>query len=646
MTTARTFPQGLADGTAITSGNSSTGGQSGMTIGLGTGATLVADTGVAVPSCQGSGETWLFTSGSTGSFAEYVVSEATHSAERTAHQWNGAGLPAGVDRIIDIRNASGTACRLSVNSSGIPYVEDTTGIIATGTGIALTPGNWYRFELAITVSAGSASVVWGVYDDNDASPITGHSGSLTGKNTGAATVTLVRHVSSANTTSGWTKNVGAFAHASQATLIGPLGPAVMTASCSDTAHATETLTQQRTASVTASDTAHATDVAMPAMGRHVTASDTAAATDSAVKTLLAHTRAVADAAHATETLTFSAALTRGPPDTAAATDTATKAGAFTRAAADTAAATDGTGGGTSDRYLGVYGDTYGSLGGATLVTVSVVEDVLIRDTDQQQFVEYTLTTADTAAAVDTAAGTFRSSTVTASDTAHATDVAVGSSRPGSVTTADTAHATDSAVGSPIILATPALDSAPAVDSGSISGAVLHAAAVDTAAATDTATPGVVMGRSCSDTAHATDAPASSFRLGSATAADTAGASDAATRATSGARVVADSSPATDTTAGVAGARSVSAHDVGLGGFDSTSTNTALGVFMADPAPAHETAPFTASIGVFASDSAPATDMTSLPATATAWRVRAGRPTTTWQAGPVSTPNLRLILANS
>lgn len=221
MTTAQTFPQGLADGTAITTGNSSTGSQSSMTIALGTGAVLVADVDVAVPNCQGNvGETWLFTNGSVGSFASYTVSETTHSAEKAAHQWAGAVMPGVIDRCIDIRNASGTACRLSVSATNFPYVEDTTGTIATGT-TALTPGNWYRFELAITISAGSATVNWGVYDDNDATAIPGNSGSLSGKNTGSATITNVRHISNATNAGGaWGKNCCAFAHASQSTLIG------------------------------------------------------------------------------------------------------------------------------------------------------------------------------------------------------------------------------------------------------------------------------------------------------------------------------------------------------------------------------------------------------------------------------------------
>ncbi len=228
MTAAQTFPQGLADGTTITTGNTSTGGQSSMTIGMGTGASLQADTGIGAFASQGGvGETWLFINGTTGTFAQYAVSETTNCADKATHQWAGAAMPGVIDRIIDQRNSGGTACRISVSATNFPYVEDTTGIIATGT-TALTTGVEYRFELAITVAAGSATVTWGVYVGNSATPIAGNSGTVGSANTGSTTITLIRHISSAAASGGaWQKNVGAFQHASQSTLIGPVSGAAV-----------------------------------------------------------------------------------------------------------------------------------------------------------------------------------------------------------------------------------------------------------------------------------------------------------------------------------------------------------------------------------------------------------------------------------
>lgn len=223
MTASKTFPQGLTDGTPITSGNSSTGSQSSMTITPGSGNTLQADTGIGAFDSQGGvGETWLLVHGAGASActATYAVSEAANCADKATHQWATA-MPGVIDRIIDMRNSTATACKLEVSATGFPTVSDTTGIIATGTTV-LTPGVEYRFELAITVSAGSATVNWGVYLGNNPVAITGNSGSLSGANTGSSTIVAVNHISGATSTGPWGKNVGAFQHASQSTLIGPV----------------------------------------------------------------------------------------------------------------------------------------------------------------------------------------------------------------------------------------------------------------------------------------------------------------------------------------------------------------------------------------------------------------------------------------
>lgn len=357
---------------------------------------------------------------------------------------------------------------------------------------------------------------------------------------------------------------------------------------SDTAHATDVATRgAMTFARSTSDTAHATDVATIAGAGNVSASDTAHATDVATRAAMAKSRTASDIAAATDVATRSVSITRGPPDSAGATDTATRTMAKVRTASDTARATDF-----------VFGTT------PTVVNVSIVDEVLIRDTDQVQLVEYFLT---------------------ASDTAHATDAVSSAFLPGTVHTADSAPATDVATIKSIRLAVDAVDNAHAIDVATTGAYRWTRSAADTAHASDVATAtGRVMFRSTSDTAHATDSVASVRAPMARTASDTAHATDVATRTSKLATSTADSAPATDT------------NRVAL----------VLHANATDSAPAVDGLAHRASVGVSAHDFAPAVDSAGPTASVNVWRVRAGRPTTTWQAGPVSTSNLRLILADS
>lgn len=357
---------------------------------------------------------------------------------------------------------------------------------------------------------------------------------------------------------------------------------------SDTAGATDVAARgAMTMARTASDNAPATDVVSTGGNGTASTNDTAHATDVATRSAMVKSRTASDVAAATDVATRSVAITRGPPDSAPASDTATRTMTKSRTTSDTAHATDF-----------VFGET------PTVNRVTIVDGVSIRDTDQVQFVEYFLTTSDAAPAHDAISSAFL---------------------PGTVNTADNAPATDVAVIKSIRLAVDAVDSAPAHESAAIGSFRWHEATTDAAPATDQAVPhNAVMGRSCSDSAPASDAVTSARSPMARTTVDTAHASDAAHGVASVHATSADTAPATD------------------------SARTSLAVMhaaTADAAPALESGSGRASIAVSATDSAPAVDSAGPTASVNVWRVRAGRPTTTWQAGPVSTQNYPLTLAD-
>lgn len=227
MGNAKTFPTGLADGTTVTSGNSSTGGQSAMAIVIGTGASLVASTSNTFDSQGNAGEVWHLINGTTITTAIYNSLNETSLACKTTYQWSGAAMPGVLQRIIDVRLAGGTGWRVMVNTSNQPFLQDSTGT-TIWTGSALSAGVEYRFETAGSVSNGSAVIKLDYYVGNSATHVeAGYSttsGNTTNSGANTGNITNIIFIQGSTPSGGsWGADVGGFQYAGgTTTYIGPV----------------------------------------------------------------------------------------------------------------------------------------------------------------------------------------------------------------------------------------------------------------------------------------------------------------------------------------------------------------------------------------------------------------------------------------
>lgn len=219
-TNLQTFIQGQPNNTTVTSTILSAMGST-MLLAKGAGATVVTDTSFIPQQQGGTGEVLLFTNASgTGTHASYTGLSETVMAVKCGIRAP-AAMPGNLVRLVDIRNASGTACRIQLSAANQLFVQNQTGTTIF-TGPTLTATNEYRLELAISVSVGSATIHFGAYPGNDASALVGGTYSTTTGNTGSANITEVDFISYAAATGVWQMQYFAFAAKSQSTLIGPV----------------------------------------------------------------------------------------------------------------------------------------------------------------------------------------------------------------------------------------------------------------------------------------------------------------------------------------------------------------------------------------------------------------------------------------
>jgi RHS repeat-associated protein len=180
--------EGGTAGTTVTASNS--GGGSGDAFGLvarGTGATLTFATAAAAHG--GLGYSMGMTSG-TATFMGWNAYNATSIAARIYYN-PGPTLPSQLTRLLDIRNATGTAARIELSTGNQLFVQNNAGTTLTTFAHALTANTWYRIELAISVSATAATINSAYYLKDNPTPVDPAYSTTTG-NTGTANLTAVQ----------------------------------------------------------------------------------------------------------------------------------------------------------------------------------------------------------------------------------------------------------------------------------------------------------------------------------------------------------------------------------------------------------------------------------------------------------------------
>lgn len=180
--------EGQPNGTQLTSQNS--GGISGDAFGLvsiGSGAALAFS---SATSAHGSQSYALTSSNGTGTYVEWNTFNDTAIAARTYFNI-GSTLPNVGLRFIDIRSATTSLTRLSLNSSNRLFVQDYNGTNTKWTASApLQVDTWYRLELAISVSATTAKMKCAYYLGDSTTPVQVYT--TTTGNTGTENIATVR----------------------------------------------------------------------------------------------------------------------------------------------------------------------------------------------------------------------------------------------------------------------------------------------------------------------------------------------------------------------------------------------------------------------------------------------------------------------
>ena len=190
--------EGGTPGVTVSTANS--GGASGnafTTVSRGTGASLIYSSAAAAHGSLGFSITG--TSG-TATFVGWSGLSATSLATRLYYN-TGSVDPSALIRLLDIRNASGTAARIELSTGNQLFVQNNAGVTVDTFPTALKPNTWYRIELAISISAGAATINCAYYLDDATTPVDNAYATSAG-NTGSASIAQVSFGSAANAT--WT----------------------------------------------------------------------------------------------------------------------------------------------------------------------------------------------------------------------------------------------------------------------------------------------------------------------------------------------------------------------------------------------------------------------------------------------------------
>lgn len=126
----------------------------------------------------------------TGSIVdcEWTGEDSLSMATQFWFKW--AARPASQQRVMSFKNANTVGGIISNGTSDALYVMQQTSVLSGSQTGALTPGNWYMVDLAITNGlAGAGTVLFDVYDSSG-SRIHNYSGAFTGPNANNITSAL------------------------------------------------------------------------------------------------------------------------------------------------------------------------------------------------------------------------------------------------------------------------------------------------------------------------------------------------------------------------------------------------------------------------------------------------------------------------
>ncbi len=190
--------EGGTVGTSVTAANSGAGsGNAFSVVNKGAGAALVYSTAADAHGVLGYSMT-----GSSGTATDVGWTGFNTTSMAVRFYYNpGPTLPSTALRLVDIRNASGTAARIMLTATNQLSILNTAASTVTTFAHALTANTWYRIELAISVSSTVATINAAYYPLDSTTPVD-PAFSTTSGNTGTANLTQVFIGSAANAT--WT----------------------------------------------------------------------------------------------------------------------------------------------------------------------------------------------------------------------------------------------------------------------------------------------------------------------------------------------------------------------------------------------------------------------------------------------------------
>ncbi len=190
--------EGGTVGTSVTAANSGGGsGNAFSVVNKGAGAALVYSTAADAHGVLGYSMT-----GSSGTATDVGWTGFNTTSMAVRFYYNpGPTLPSTALRLVDIRNASGTAARMTLTATNQLSIQNTAASTVTTFAHALTANTWYRIELAISVSSTVATINAAYYPLDSTTPVD-PAFSTTSANTGTANLTQVFIGSAANAT--WT----------------------------------------------------------------------------------------------------------------------------------------------------------------------------------------------------------------------------------------------------------------------------------------------------------------------------------------------------------------------------------------------------------------------------------------------------------
>ena len=225
MTTYKNFPQGLPDGTNLTSALSTT---SGDKMFINVGGDLYSNASATFASQGNQGQVWqLVNSPSASTNAIFpgtgTLNETSAIAVKMTGRWL-VSMPNVLQRIIDVRNTSaGTICRVFLTTGNFPQLQTNGGGTTPFTGTqALVHDFEYRFELGFTLAASGATVNFDVYLGNNPAPIFGNSYTSSVAVTGTGAINSITYMQNSITAGIWDAQFGGFeAVTGSATEIGP-----------------------------------------------------------------------------------------------------------------------------------------------------------------------------------------------------------------------------------------------------------------------------------------------------------------------------------------------------------------------------------------------------------------------------------------